>query len=394
VTDYVRRQRLADRYRLETYLGGTAAEVYLAFDEQLHRSVVIKIARSESVDYEAERFANEARLLADLSHPCLVTLYDAGVVSGRPYLVLQRVAGGTLAARIRQGPLPGEQAREVGRALAEALDYLHGRGVVHRDLKPSNVLLGADGVRLADLGIARLVDSIRITMTGLVVGTPAYLSPEQARGDLVGPASDLYSLGLTLLECLTGRREYDGMPVEAALARLSRSPVVPPYLPTPWPHLLARLTAVDPSDRPTAREVAGLLAAVGDLPTTRSLPVPPAGRGTRSRAAAAVVVAVAGSVVALAAMWPANDQPPAGGPASVPISRPATTSRPAPSSPAAPTGRPLRPASAVVTELAGHQDVPVGKGQHRAGERQHKVDKGQHKVDKGQHRGHHKGSHG
>ncbi len=205
---------LAGRYRLEELLGGTDAEVYRAIDEQLGRTVAVKIARSGSSGFEPERFANEMRVLAGLRHPGLVTLYDAGTADdGAPYLVMQYVAGVTLAARLRDGLPAAEEVRRIGAALAGALDHLHADGIVHRDIKPANVLISDDGeVYLADLGIARARDTAGLTDTGLVVGTPAYLAPEQVAGRTVGPACDLYALGLVLLECFTGRREYQGTP--------------------------------------------------------------------------------------------------------------------------------------------------------------------------------------
>jgi serine/threonine protein kinase len=273
----LREPMIAGRYRIERPLGGGTSQVCRATDLRLGRTVVVKIARTEAVELDTGRFQNETRLLAGLRHPGLVTLYDAGTVDDRPYLVMQYVPGGSLAGTLRAGPLPQAQVEAVGVALAEALAYLHEHHVIHRDLKPGNVLLGADGrVYLADFGIARTLDAARVTATGLVIGTPAYLSPEQARGEAATPASDMYALGLILLECLTGHREYPGAPIEAAVARLYRPPAVPAELPAPWPRLIGRLTADDSAVRPTARQVIAELSGAGDSTLTIPLPVQPA----------------------------------------------------------------------------------------------------------------------
>jgi serine/threonine protein kinase len=136
---------------------------------------------------------------------------------------------------------------------------------VHRDVKPSNVLVGADGaVRLADFGIARPHgDASGHSDTGATIGTAAYLAPEQVRGDVVTPASDIYSLGLVLLEALTGRRAYPGGPMESALARLDHAPLIPSSLPTGWPALLTRMTDADPARRPSAAELVAPLRVLG-----------------------------------------------------------------------------------------------------------------------------------
>src|SRR5205823_4403033 len=144
----------------------------------------------------------------------------------------------------------------LGAQIGNALAYVHGHGTIHRDIKPANILIDREGQpKITDFGIARLVDSARRTATGVTVGTAAYLSPEQVTGAEVGPACDVYSLGLVLLECLTGRREYPGTGAEAALARLHRPPEIPASLPRPWPGLLAAMTDSDPSRRPAAAEV-------------------------------------------------------------------------------------------------------------------------------------------
>jgi serine/threonine protein kinase len=198
---------------------------------------------------------------------------------------MELVDGETLADTIRRGPVPADRVAEVGARLADALAYVHAQGLVHRDVKPANVLLGKDGrVRLTDFGIARLVDAAKVTATGLTVGTASYLSPEQVTSDPVGPPTDIYALGLVLLECLKGEREYPGSAVEVALARLNRQPVIP-RLPAGWGGLLAAMTDRDPSRRPTAKQVASDLHAVatGGQATTvlAAAPRPPAADRTQ-----------------------------------------------------------------------------------------------------------------
>ncbi len=255
---------IAGRYRMVDVIGrGGMADVYRATDERLGRPVAVKWLRDAMEDRrEEERARAEALLLARLSHPSLVTLFDAGIEAGRPYLVMELIDGPSLAVDAPSDPVA---VARVGRQLAEALEYIHGQGLVHRDLKPANVLVPAatewQRVKLADFGIARLVDATRLTATGTTVGTAAYLAPEQVRGEPVGPAADVWSLGLLLLECLTGHRAYPGPPAEAAVARLHRPPVVPGVLPAGWSGLLRRMTDLDPGARPSAREVAVALEA-------------------------------------------------------------------------------------------------------------------------------------
>jgi serine/threonine protein kinase len=268
---------IGGRYRPERLLGrGGSAEVWCCTDEALDRQVALKLVTSSGGE-DAGRVGDEARLLARLSHPGLVPVYDAGTdEAGRPWVVMELVDGETLADAIRRGPMPSERVAEIGARLAAALAYVHGEGLIHRDVKPANVLLGSDGrVRLTDFGIARLVDAAKVTATGLTVGTASYLSPEQVTAEPVGTAADVYSLGLVLLECLTGQREYPGSAVEVALARLSRPPQVPADLPDGWPGLLAAMTDRDPSRRPTCAQVGTDLHAVaagGEATTALATP--------------------------------------------------------------------------------------------------------------------------
>ena len=275
---------LGDRYLLGEVIGrGGMADVYRATDQLLSRPVAIKVLRdTPDDDSDRHRFTGEATTLARLNHVNLVMVLDAGVTAEQPYLVMELVEGPTLGQSTQGGPLPLEQVGRIGAQMADALAYAHGAGVIHRDVKPGNVLLGSDGrARLADFGIARLIgDTVRHTKTGHAIGTPAYLSPEQVRGDDVTPAVDVYSLGLVLLEALTGERAFPGSPTESAIVRLSKSPAIPDSLPEPWRDVLTRMTAMEPTGRPTATEVAGQLRSPVPAPTatdpTRTMAMAPA----------------------------------------------------------------------------------------------------------------------
>ena len=234
------------RYLLGEVVGsGAMSQVRRARDTLLDRDVAVKVFRDDLSDEMAKA---EMTTLAGLDHPRLVQVHDAGT----GYLVMELVDGPHLGTRC--GSLSPDEVAAIGADVAEALSYVHSRGVVHRDVKPANVLLSRSGAKLADFGIARIVDAARQTGTGLTVGTAPYLAPEQVTGQEVGPPADVYALGLVLLECLTGRREYTGGAVECALARLHRQPEVP-VLPGPWSPLLRAMTARNPADRPTAAEV-------------------------------------------------------------------------------------------------------------------------------------------
>ncbi len=305
---------VADRYRLTALLGrGGTAEVWRADDDALGRAVALKLVTVQT-DESSARAGEEARLLARLSHPSIVPVYDAGTdEQGRPWVVMELVEGETLSDTIGRGPIPSGRTASIGTSVAQALSYVHDQGLVHRDVKPGNVLIGDDGrVRLTDFGIARLVDAARVTSTGMMVGTASYLAPEQVAGEPVGPPADVYALGLVLLECLTGEREYAGSTVEVALARLHRQPEVPSTLPDGWPGLLRAMTAREPENRPTPAQVAeelGAVAAGGQATTVLpSRPAPVADRTqvlsqTRVAPVAAAPVAVA-PAAARRSPWP------------------------------------------------------------------------------------------
>jgi serine/threonine protein kinase len=266
---------LDGRYRLGRLVGtGGMADVHEATDVRLGREVAVKLFRRRAEGETAARLDSEARLLGGLSHPGLLRVFDVAPDNDRPYLVMQLVRGRTLRGEIDTGPLDPQRTARLGARLADTLAYVHSQGIMHRDVKPSNVLLSETvGCYLADFGIARAEGDERMTLTGHCVGTAAYLAPEQVAGEPSGPPADIYALGLMLIECLTGRPEYDGTDVEAAVARLRRDPRIPDGLPDPWPETLAAMTARDPADRPDAAECAQRLAAAA---LTGGCPPPPA----------------------------------------------------------------------------------------------------------------------
>ena len=282
---------LDNRYRLEDLLGrGATAEVYRGIDELLGRAVAVKVFHRGLGDATTVvRQRTEMQVLAKLHHPHLVIVYDAklgvdhGDESGQDadltYLVMELVEGGTLANRITPTGMPPADVARAGAAVAGALAAVHSYGLVHRDIKPANILISTTGdVKLSDFGIARDLEAERLTAAADVLGTAAYLSPEQARGAEVGPPTDVYALGLVLLECLTGHREYPGRAVESAVARLLRDPLVPDSLPGSWPALLRTMTQADPARRPTAAQVEAALTGNTDViaapPATATLPQP------------------------------------------------------------------------------------------------------------------------
>jgi hypothetical protein len=275
---------LQGRYRLGERIGrGGASVVVRARDELLGRDVAVKLFSARAVEPgDLRRQEAEARMLAAMNHHGLVTLLDAGIDLTFPeapqvYLVLELVAGADLRSRLAAGALPPADVAHLGFDLAGALAYVHDHGVIHRDVKPANVLLTGVGTRrlrgkLADFGIA-LLRSGPLDPEEQTTGTAAYLSPEQVEGVPLTPATDVYSLGLVLLEALTGRPAFTGTILETALGRLERDPEVPASVPPALAALLTAMTARRPEDRPTAAQVEqGLRRAVielVDVPTVR-----------------------------------------------------------------------------------------------------------------------------
>lgn len=294
----IKNEVVGGRYRLGEVIGrGGMSSVYCARDEKLGRDVALKLFAPQAPDTdELKRQEAEIQLLATLNHPGLVTLFDAGIDNRipdepRPFLTMELVEGQDLRARIRHSRVPLEELAVIGAGIADALAYVHGLGVIHRDVKPANILLvqirPGEPLRpkLTDFGIARIADSTRLTATGTMVGTAAYLSPEQALGQPLSPASDIYSLGLVLLECIKGTVEYPGGAVESAVARLHRAPEIPDDLPTEWAKLISSMTAIEPLERPAAADIETALrqalvspaSTPGELipETTRVLPAMP-----------------------------------------------------------------------------------------------------------------------
>jgi len=297
--------RIADRYVLHELLARTGmSEVWRAEDETLERPVAVKLLAPSA---DQARFDREARAVASLSHPNIVQLYDYGEADGRPFMVLEYLTGGTLEDRLAGGPLPDGETQRVAGDIAAGLAYAHAHDFVHRDLKPANVLFDSeDRAKLADFGIASVADVSTLTQEGTILGTAAYISPEQASGEPATAASDVYSFGVILFRMLTGALPFEGgSPVELAVKhRTEPAPPVESVRPDAPPALAALAAASlakDPAQRP--RDGGALLAALGsgtvaETGATQILPaaaMPPPLR--RRRSAPSLTAAVAALLV-------------------------------------------------------------------------------------------------
>ena len=295
---------LADRYRIEQEIGsGGMATVYLAEDLKHHRRVAVKVLRPElAAILGAERFIREIEIAAALTHPHILPLHDSGEADGFLYYVMPYVEGESLRDRLsREKQLPLDDALQVTREIADALSYAHSLGVVHRDIKPENVLFEAGHAVVADFGIARAINaagSEQLTETGISVGTPAYMSPEQASGDRhVNGRSDVYSLGCVLYELLAGEPPFTGGTAQAIISRIvteeprrvtDTRPTVPPNVVAAIHHAMAKV----PADRfATAARFADALADPAFV--DRSAPSGPAESKSPLTLAALATLAIA-----------------------------------------------------------------------------------------------------
>ena len=309
---------LADRYRVERQLGaGGMATVFLAHDLRHERDVAIKVLHPElAASMGVERFDREIKLAAKLHHPHILSLFDSGEADGLLYYVMPFVPGESLRDRLnREQMLPVDDALQITYEVADALGAAHALGIVHRDIKPENILLAGGHALVADFGVARAASEAgeKLTQTGMAVGTPLYMSPEQALGDAVGPTSDLYSLGCVTYEMLTGQPPFTGANARVIMARHTMESVPSLRLardtvPEEVEEAIFAVLAKVPADRPqTAKEFLDLLAAptatgatrrIGSRITTARRPSGPARRPWWRRpltwAAAGAVVAAGG----------------------------------------------------------------------------------------------------
>jgi serine/threonine-protein kinase len=280
---------LDDRYQLdEPIAAGGVGQVWRAADLLLDRTVAVKLLRPEYADHPEtlDRFRAEARHAGSLAHPCIARIYDYGSAGAGtpPYLVMEFVNGPSLADMLAADPVDPVLVLDVVAQAAAGLDAAHRNGLVHRDVKPGNILLGEDGlVKITDFGIAHAAGSAPITGPGLVMGTTQYMAPERIAGAPATPASDLYSLGILIYECLTGLPPYDGGTAEVMAGHLYLPlPPLPSGVAPELDELIARLTAKDPAARLSdaaelaklARRLRDTLAAgrpgAADLPAGRS----------------------------------------------------------------------------------------------------------------------------
>ena len=377
------------------------SEVRRGEDVVLRRPVAIKLLRDLGDPRAVARFEQEARILARLQHPDVVTVFDSGVDRDERFIVMELVEGPTLRELLdAEGRLPPERTAEIAGRLASALGFAHEHGVIHRDVKPSNVLLPAGGVKLADLGIARLLSPEALTATMSVRGTAGYLSPEQARGDAIDRRTDLYSLGCVLFEMLAGRTPFEGDLAALSYAHMHtpapRLRSIDPSVPEPFDELVAGLLEKDPADRPQSGDDVrrSLDAAVRQTRTTQTVPAKtvtdeptrrlPVADGARpGRRFSAIDIGLAGLlgvlVLVLIALLMAKgrDSDPNAAPPSTEGQGLPTTTQPSPQA----TGSSPQEAAGVVVE-AVNQGIQAGEITGKIGEEiSHKIDEILHKLD-------------
>jgi hypothetical protein len=268
---------VADRYLLHEPVGrGGMGVVWRADDQLLGRPVAVKEVgfepglSGEEREAVQARVMREARAAAMLNHAGAVTVYDVAEDDGRAYIVMELVEAPTLAELVRDhGPLPPAEVAKIGLAVLDVLAAAHAAGIVHRDLKPGNVMVAGDHVKLTDFGIATVKDDPRLTSTGIVLGSPSYIAPEQALGQPVTPATDLWGLGATLFYAVCGRPPFDRGEAIATLTSVAHDDLSVDPCAGPLAAVLAKMLAKDPAARPGAADLRAMLSAVaeGDTPT-------------------------------------------------------------------------------------------------------------------------------
>jgi eukaryotic-like serine/threonine-protein kinase len=310
--------KLSRRYVLQAPLGsGGMGEVWRGVDEQLGRPVAVKVLREYPADPErVARFWREATIAARLQHPGITVVHDVGADNGQMFIIMELLHGRDLATMLAEAPagLPVGVSVSLTLQAAEALKAAHADHVIHRDLKPANLfVLDSGQLKICDFGIARAVDaSTRLTAAGQVVGTPAYMSPEQWQGERVDERSDLYSLGCVLYALLTGRPAFDkGEPLAIMYQHLNTAPAAPrtirPDVPPELDHLVLDLLAKDPARRPA--DAGHVIAALRALRYTPTVKTEPAVKAPPGQASAASLASRAGAAT-LAGQRPAPQRPP------------------------------------------------------------------------------------
>ncbi|MEJ2749170.1 MAG: serine/threonine-protein kinase, partial [Anaerolineae bacterium] len=264
---------LKERYRLVEWVGeGSMGVVYRAQDETLDRQVAIKFLPPDQVagSDASSRFLQEARAVARLSHPNIMTLYDVDREAGWHYLVLEYIPGQDLHTilALEKGPLPLRQALPIIRGALSAVSYAHSQGIIHRDIKPENIMLTPDGrIKVTDFGLARIQGDVRVTQAGTLLGTVLYLAPELIEGQPASVTSDLYAIGGVFYELMTGQPPFPGQQLTAVLIQILNDPVTPPSqlnpaIPTAVENIILKLLAKEPDGRfQSADEVLDALPA-------------------------------------------------------------------------------------------------------------------------------------
>lgn len=320
------------RYHILEQLGeGGMAIVYKAYDTRLEAEVAVKVIRTENIlpsvlERALKRFEREAKALAQLTHPNIVKVTDYGEYEGKPYLVMPYLPGGTLKSKLTGTPMPWQAAAHILIPIADALGYAHRHEIIHRDVKPSNILITENGQpMLADFGVAKLLDAVEtmeLTGTGVGIGTPEYMAPEQATNKLVDARADIYALGVVLFEMVTGRKPYTADTPMAVLIMHSRDPLprpknFAPNLPQEVENILLKALAKNPADRyqqmgEFAKAMDDLTTKLGTEPSAKWLSKLP-GWPWRVAAVLAGMAMVAGVIG-----YTLKDNPPPGGVVSTP----------------------------------------------------------------------------